>query len=104
MVDIEILSDAEFDALPLVIEGESKIVRSAGNGQAIIKFKPTIYSFTANRAGVVPGSDLLRLRASSIFIEALRAGGIKHAYQKINDRFVLSDLIVDPPPIEVVVK
>ena len=104
MIDIETLSDDEFDALPLVVEGESKIVRSAGDGQAIIKFKPTIYSFSANRAGVVPGSDLLRLRASKIFLEALRAGGIKHAYKRINDRFVLSDLIVDPPPIEVVVK
>jgi phosphoribosylaminoimidazole-succinocarboxamide synthase len=103
-VDIALLDDAGFDALPLVVEGESKIVRDGGNGQAIIRFKPTIYSFTSNRAGVVPGSDVLRLRASRVFVDVLRRAGIEHAYREVNDRFVQADLIARPPPIEVVVK
>ncbi len=103
-IDIDTLTDAQFDKLPLVVEGESKIVRAAGDGLAVIKFKPTIYSFTANRAGVVPGSDELRLLASAVFVDVLRAAGIDHAYQKVNSRFVLSRLIDEPPPIEVVVK
>jgi phosphoribosylaminoimidazole-succinocarboxamide synthase len=104
VIDIDRLTDAEFEALPLVVEGESKVVRDAGGGACVIRFKPTIYSFTSNRAGVVPGSDVLRLRASRVFLEVLRAAGVKHAYRQVNDRFVLADLIARPPPIEVVVK
>ena len=32
-IDINLLTDIEFEALPLVIEGESKIVRNAGEGK-----------------------------------------------------------------------
>lgn len=104
MIDIDSLTDAEFDALPLVVEGESKVVRDAGDGRCVIRFKPTIYSFTSNRAGVVPGSDVLRLRASRVFVDVLRRAGVAHAYRAVNDRFVLADLVPSPPPIEVVVK
>lgn len=93
-VNIQTLTDEEFAALPLVIKGESKEVRYAGNGQVVIRFLPTIYSFSANRCGVVPGSEVLRLRASKIFLEVLRAAGIKHAYQAVNDRFVLATLVL----------
>ncbi len=96
MIDIETLTEAQFCELPLVVEGESKEVRYAGGGQVVIRFKPTIYSFTANRCGVVPGSDVLRLRASSIFAEVMRAAGIDHAYRAINDRWVLADLVLQP--------
>jgi phosphoribosylaminoimidazole-succinocarboxamide synthase len=127
--DIGVLTDEEFSSLPLVIEGESKEVRYAGGGLVVIRFKPTIYSFTANRCGVVPGSDVLRLRASAIFREVLRRAGIPHTYRRVTDRFVLSELVLQPrtalvpspfrpadlspeelarlavaPPIEVVVK
>lgn len=105
---IDTLTDEDFERLPLVCEGESKIVRDAsvplGRKLAVIKFKPTIYSFTANRAGVVPGSDVLRLQASKVFLDVLRKADIPHAYHAVNDRFVLADLIDRPPPIEVVVK
>lgn len=103
-VDIHTLTDAEFEALPLVVEGESKIVRDAGGGLCVIRFKPTIYSFSANRAGIVPGSDGLRLGATRVFVEVLRRRGIDHAYLDIGERFVLSKLIHAPPPIEVIVK
>ena len=124
MLDIDRLGDHEFAALPLVVEGESKEVRYAGAGAVVIRFKPTIYSFTANRCGVV-----LRLRASRVFHEVLARAGVQHAYRQVNDRFVLADLVLRPatarapdpfrpddlddgalarlplaPPIEVVVK
>lgn len=104
MIDIDTLTDEQFERLPLVVEGESKIVRDAGDGLAVIRFKPTIYSFTANRAGVVPGSDVLRLRATRVLVDVVQRAGVKHSYRQVNDRFVLSELIADPPPIEVVVK
>ncbi len=96
MIDIETLSEAQFCELPLVVEGESKEVRYAGEGRVVIRFKPTIYSFTANRCGVVQGSDVLRLRASKIFAEVLAEAGIRHAYRQINDRWVLADLLLQP--------
>ena len=96
MIDINKLGQAEFEALPLVVEGESKEVRYAGQGQVVIRFKPTIYSFTANRTGVVPGSDVLRLRASQVFAGVLREAGIDHAYRQVNDRWALADLVLQP--------
>jgi phosphoribosylaminoimidazole-succinocarboxamide synthase len=96
VIDIHSLQDEEFRALPLVVEGESKEVRYAGNGLVVIRFKPTIYSFTANRTGIVPGSDVLRLRASRLFIEVLREAGVSHAYRDISDQWVLADLILQP--------
>jgi len=129
MIDPAALTDEDFAALPLVIEGESKEVRYAGGGLVAIRFKPTIYSFTANRCGIVPGSDVLRLRASRVFVEVLRRAGIAHGYRQVSDRFVLAGLVLPPvtescprpfrpadlsaaelgrlplaPPIEVVVK
>jgi phosphoribosylaminoimidazole-succinocarboxamide synthase len=103
-MNLHTLTEEEFNQLPLVVSGESKIVRDAGNGLAIIQFRPTIYSFTSNRAGVIPGSEVLRLRASRVFAKVLKDAGVQHAYQEITDRFVLAKLIDRPPPIEVVVK
>jgi phosphoribosylaminoimidazole-succinocarboxamide synthase len=96
MIDINTLADADFAKLPLVIEGESKEIRYAGKGCVVIRFKPTIYSFTANRTGVVPGSDALRLRASKMFARVLKDAGIKHAYREVNDRWALADLLLHP--------
>ncbi len=95
-MDIDKLSDEQFAALPLVVEGESKEVRYAGEGKVVIRFKPTIYSFTANRCGTVAGSGVLRLRASRIFAKVLEDAGIKHAYRQLNDRFALADLVLQP--------
>ena len=94
MIDINMLTEEEFKALPLVIEGESKEVRYAGNGLVVIRFKPTIYSYTANRCGIVFGSDVLRLCATRIFLEVFRRAGIRHAYKEINDRWVLASLVM----------
>ena len=129
MINIETLNDEQFKSLPLVVEGESKEVRYAGNGLVVIRFKPTIYSYTANRSGIIDGSDVLRLRATRVFLGVLRRAGIRHSYRQVNDKWVLSDLVVQPkteinprpfrpadiyekeiktlavaPPIEVVVK
>jgi len=100
----DVMSEEEFSKLPLVVEGESKIVRHFGDGLCLIKFKPTVYSYTSNRCGILPGSDILRLRATKIFVDVLRASGIPHAYREVGENYILSELIDHPPPIEVVVK
>lgn len=93
-MDIKKLSLEQFKKMPLVIEGESKEVRYAGKGMVVIRFKPTIYSYTENRCAVVPNSQIPRLKSSKIFVELLRKNGISHAYKEITDEFVLADLVM----------
>ncbi len=126
MINIDTLTEEQFKGLPLVVEGESKEVRYAGQGKVVIRLKPTIYSFTANRAAVVPGSEVMRLRATRVLTTALKMMGVPHAYNQVNERWILADFMLQPqspshptpfrdpewlkrfppvaPPIEVVVK
>ncbi len=92
-----------FRKLPLFIEGESKEIRKVTDEIGIIYFKPTIYSFTANRCGVVEGSNIPRVHVSKVLCELLKNNGIDHAYIDYTDEFVLTRL-VNAPNIEVVVK
>jgi phosphoribosylaminoimidazole-succinocarboxamide synthase len=55
----------EFDSLQLLTEGESKIIRLLNEKIVVEKFKPTIYSFTHNRYGMVEGTDDLRIQFTS---------------------------------------
>jgi phosphoribosylaminoimidazole-succinocarboxamide synthase len=96
MIDIEILQPEEFKELPLVVEGESKEVCYAGEGMVAIRLKPTIYSYTHNRNGVMPGSETLRLRAIQALLPAIREAGLKHSYQEVNNRWILSSLVLQP--------
>jgi phosphoribosylaminoimidazole-succinocarboxamide synthase len=92
--DVDDLTMEDFKTLPLVIEGESKEVRYLGKGLVIIRFKPTIYSFTENRCAEVPGSQTLRLEASKIFLDVLQRARIRHAYHQVGQEFVLADLVL----------
>lgn len=91
---IEQMTQRDFEKLPLVIRGESKEVRYLEKGLVVIKFLPTIYSFTENRCAVVEGSEKMRLRASGIFVNALKNAGIRHAYRLVTEEFVLADLVM----------
>ncbi len=93
-ININTLSEEEFRSLPLVIKGESKEIRYAGNGYVVIDFKPTIYSFSNNRCASVEGSNLARLEASKIFIEELSKNNINHAYKEFGKRFILAQLVM----------
>ncbi len=102
------MTNEEFEKLPLLVMGESKEIRDAGVIQGVhrcwIRFRPTIYSFTANRAGVVPGSDRLRYKATRRLVDVLRRAGIRHAYEFFENGFILSRWIQDAPNIETIVK
>lgn len=57
---------------PVTLEGESKVYRSIpGTGLALVSLKPTLYSFTHNRYGEVPGTDKLRQDFWSFFGSAI---------------------------------
>src|SRR5689334_20688647 len=96
MIDIEKLAVDEFKELPLVVEGESKEIRYAGEGQVAIRLKPTIYSYTHNRAGEIPGSDTVRLRAIQRLLPCIRELGLAHTYQEVNNNWILSELVRQP--------
>src|SRR5262245_12203470 len=64
-----------FECLPLVCEGESKIVRQLTPTLVAIKLKPTLFSYKADRYGVVPGTEEYRLRVSNVLWQRLEAGG-----------------------------
>lgn len=105
---IEAMTDEQFEAFPLLKEGESKELRDVGvavDGKhlCVIRFKPTIYSFTSNRSGIVPGSEALRMRATKVLVDVLRKANISHAYRVVGERFVLSEYVLDPN-VEVIVK
>lgn len=93
-----------FRKLPLVVEGESKEIHALDDKYAIIYFKPTIYSFTHNRTGVVEGSNIPRVHVSKVLCTLLQENGIDHSYIDYGDEFVLTRIINNPPNIEVVVK
>lgn len=95
-MNIDTLTLKQFRALPLVVEGESKEVRYAGNGEVIIRLKPTVYSYTYNRGGEIPGSDVARLQAIQALLPVLHTAGIMHSYLEVNDRWIRSQLVLQP--------
>jgi phosphoribosylaminoimidazole-succinocarboxamide synthase len=95
-MNINQLSHEQFKELPLVIEGESKEVRYAGGGEVVIRLKPTIYSYTHNRGGVIEGSDKARLQSIQALLPVLREAGIEHTYKQVNDSWILSKLVLQP--------
>ncbi len=95
-MDIHTLSPKEFKDLPLVIEGESKEVRYCGGGQVVIRLKPTIYTYTYNRAGIIKGSDKIRLKSIQTLLPVLQEAGIEHTYLDVSDRWILSRLVMQP--------
>jgi phosphoribosylaminoimidazole-succinocarboxamide synthase len=70
----------DFDALSVVFEGESKSVRLWTDRVVVMRFKPTVYSYTHNRYGEARGTDVVRLRfAAALFREMAalsRPGGV----------------------------
>jgi phosphoribosylaminoimidazole-succinocarboxamide synthase len=69
-----------FEALPLLADGESKELRLWTDEVVLMRFKPTVYSFTSNRYGESTGTDLVRLRfTAALFRRMARprcAGGL----------------------------
>lgn len=93
----------EFEKLPPLVRGESKDVRLIDDDRVAIRFLPTVYSFTHNRCGEVPGTAELRVRSSEILTKVLSTAGLDHAYESFHGDIVVAKK-VDPPPIEIIVK
>jgi phosphoribosylaminoimidazole-succinocarboxamide synthase len=103
----------DFDALPLLADGDSKEVRLWTERVVLMRFKPTVYSFTTNRYGEVPGTDLVRLRFTTALFRSMarpRAeGGTGHgsAFLGVVEAPggpLLAERRVDPGNLEIRIK
>lgn len=95
--------DDRFESFPLFCEGESKIVREITQELVIVRLKPTLFSYKANRAGVVAGTDSLRLQISRILWNCLAEAGVYIPIKGVGTRSYISEKVT-PVPIEVIVK
>ncbi len=55
----------DFSSLPLLVKGDSKEIRLLTPRIALAQFMPTVYSYTFNRYGLVPGTEEVRARFSA---------------------------------------
>ncbi len=102
----ELLAESSewFSGLQLYHRGNSKeMLRTTVPGILIQRFLPTVYSYRSNRAGEVPGTDVVRMRISRFFWERLHGAGIATCVLAAGDEFALvtEELV---PPVEVIVK
>ena len=103
--------DVCFDELPLLVRGESKEVRLLTPKISVARLIPSVYSFTNNRYGLAPGTDLVRARFSAKLFRrmALWPGRrpLAHAFLGLIETPsgpLLAEHLVDPGNIEVRVK
>jgi phosphoribosylaminoimidazole-succinocarboxamide synthase len=69
----------DFVTLPLLVRGDSKEIRLLTPRIALTRLLPTVYSFTFNRYGVVPGTDEVRARFSAeLFRQMAAEPGASH--------------------------
>jgi phosphoribosylaminoimidazole-succinocarboxamide synthase len=95
--------DAAFEQLPLVEEGQSKIVRLVDKSTVAVRLKPTVHTYAFKRTGEIPGIERLRLKASMILWQLLLDHGLPVAVTAASERCYICHR-VDAPPIEVIVK
>lgn len=93
-----------YDSLPVFHNGQSKEIRKTEHqGILIQKFSPTIYSYFANRAGILPGTDAIRLAVSRIFWHLLHRNRIATcSLACAHDAVLITEESL--PPVEVIVK
>jgi phosphoribosylaminoimidazole-succinocarboxamide synthase len=68
----------DFDELPQLVRGDSKDIRLLTPSIALARLLPTVYSFTHNRYGEVPGTAELRARFSADMFRAMAARPGRH--------------------------
>jgi phosphoribosylaminoimidazole-succinocarboxamide synthase len=102
--DINEITEEEYLNFPLIIEGESKIIRQFNKKFQIIKYKPTVHSFKQNRSGIVEGTEIERMLITKNIIDIFSRFSIKHSYFFIGNKFILNLTQKNLPPIEIIVK
>ncbi len=70
---MQTLARPAFSDLPLLVEGDSKEVRLLNSAVCLERLKPTVYSYTENRYGIAPGTDIVRAKFTAAVFRYLRA-------------------------------
>lgn len=103
--------DIDFDALPVLVQGDSKDIRLLTPSISVARLIPSVYSFTENRYGQVPGTELIRARFSAELFRALDCmPGARHlatAFLGLVESAagpLLAERVVQPSNIEIRVK
>ena len=87
----------EFEKLPLLIEGESKIIRQLNSKIVVERFKPTVYSFTHNRYGEVEGTAELRVLFSAELFRRMNRYNNQQQRKKLRNAFLAVVSSADGP-------
>ncbi len=95
--------EINFDELPLLKEGESKIVRLLTPKLVIEKFKPSVYSYTYNRYDFAEGTDRIRALFSAAVFRHLQHGAFISLIEQ-NGELLTIQRRVDDCNLEVRVK
>lgn len=99
------LTDEQVATLPLIAQGESKIIRGWNALYDIVQYIPSIYSHKKKRAGFIEGSERERMQMTNSILHILAYEQIPHTYLYVGERFILAEKLQSAPPkIEVVVK
>lgn len=103
--------DVDFEALPLLVRGDSKEIRLLTPRIALAKLLPTVYSYTYNRYGLAPGTDEVRtLFSAELFRKMAAEPGPFHlgsaflGLVKTKSGFLLAEQVVETCNLEVRVK
>lgn len=81
-----------FEQYPLIVRGESKELRKVDDNLCLIKFIPSVYSYTYNRNGIVEGTEKIRVTTSMYFANLLNAIKPKWHYyiEQVSEDTILS--------------
>ena len=79
-----------FENLPLLVEGESKIIKSLNDKIVVELFKPTVYSYTKNRYGTVAGTEELRAKFTAEVFRQMNIEKNKPNGRHLNNAFLAS--------------
>lgn len=100
-----------FDELPILTVGESKEIRLLTPKISLARLIPSVYSFTQNRCGIAPGTEIIRARFSAeVFRTAARYPGPRYLSTAFLGLIespqgpLLAERVVEPSNVEVRVK
>lgn len=80
----------DFDNLPILVEGESKIVKSLNEKIVLERFKPTVYSYSINRYGTVDETEELRARFTADVFRQMHRENTKKGNRDLQNAFLAS--------------
>ena len=104
---VDEISQSQFDSMPKVIQGESKIIRTFNKRFQIIQYIASVHSHKQQRSGIVEGTDKERMKMTKSILDIFSRYEIKHSYFYIGENFILNESKnpeIDLPPVEIIVK